>query len=156
MTKTSKHPGGRPVKYSELDEFQKKIDEYFDFCDARTKEIHSEKNGDLILPDPEPYTMSGLAYALNLSRQGLIDYSKKDKFFDAVKRARNRVEKDIERRMNDKNTFTPGLIFNAKNNFGWKDKTETDITTGGKPLPIMGGSSNVHNNTSIPEDKPTK
>ena len=27
---------------------------------------------------------------------------------------------------------------NMKNRFGWRDKTETDITSGGKPLPILG------------------
>ena len=72
--------------------------------------------------------MAGLAYALGLSRHGLVDYKAKDEFSDAIKDARNRVELDVERRMNDKDTFTPGLIFNAKNNFGWKDKTETELT----------------------------
>ena len=39
--------------------------------------------------------------------------------------------------MNDKETFTPGLIFNLKNNFsGWKDKTENE-TTHILPKPIM-------------------
>jgi len=28
--------------------------------------------------------------------------------------------------MNDKQTFTPGLIFNAKNNFGWVDQTKVE------------------------------
>jgi hypothetical protein len=130
----TKHPGGRPVKYKTVNELQKIIDEYFQYCDNRTKEIHSEKLGDMIVPDPEPYTMSGLALALDLSRQGLMEYKGKPKFSDAIKKARNRVEADIERRMNDKNTFTPGLIFNAKNNFGWKDKTETDITSGGEQI----------------------
>ena len=29
-----------------------------------------------------------------------------------------------------------GAIFNLKNNFGWKDKTETDITSGGEKLNV--------------------
>jgi hypothetical protein len=116
----------RPLKYQTVKELEKAIDAYFDYCDNRTKEIHSEKLGDMIVPDPEPYTMSGLALAIGLSRQGLIDYRNRDTFLDAIKQARARVEADVERRMNDKNTFTPGLIFNAKNNFGWKDKQEVD------------------------------
>ena len=61
------------------------------------------------------------------SRKTLYNYSEKDEFFPTIKKARDRVEMDIERRMNDKNAFTPGLIFNAKNNFGWVDKNETDL-----------------------------
>ena len=86
----------------------------------------------MIFPDPEPYTMSGLAIRLGMDRQSLLNYSKKEKFFGTIKKARARVEADVEKRMSSKDTFTPGLIFNAKNNFGWKDKTETDITSGGK------------------------
>jgi len=126
-----KHAGGRPPKYKTVKELQQKIDEYFDYCDNKTKEVFSEKLGNMIMPDPEPYTMSGLAYALDLSRQGLVEYREKDQFSDAIKKARDRVEKDVDRRLNDKALFTPGLIFNLKNNFNWREKTETDVTSGG-------------------------
>lgn len=130
-----KHPGGRPLKFKTSEELAAAIEEYFAYCDNKTKEIHSEKLGDMIVPDPEPYTMSGLAYALDMERTTLIDYAHRDEFLLTLKKARNRVEADVERRMNSKDTFTPGLIFNLKNNFTrWKEKTETDITTGGKPL----------------------
>lgn len=133
MTK-KKHAGGRPPKYTDVEVFQNKIDEYFTYCDNKTKEIYSDKLGNMIVPDPEPYTMSGLAYALDMSRKSLINYKKKTEFLPAIKKARRRVERDIERRMNDKALFTPGLIFNAKNNFKWKDKTETDIKSGGEKI----------------------
>lgn len=123
-----KQPVGRPPLYETVEELQDKIDEYFDYCDNKTKDVHSEKLGDMIMPDPEPYTMAGLAYALGMSRQTLIDYKNKDEFIDAIKKARDRVEADVERRMNSKDTFTPGLIFNAKNNFGWRDKIEQEIS----------------------------
>lgn len=120
------HPGGRPVKFKTVEEMQKKIDEYFDHCDNRIKQIHSKDGGEsFAISNPEPYTMAGLAYSLGLSRQSLIDYKNKDEFFDAIKDARAKVEFDVERRMNDKETFTPGLIFNAKNNFAWKEQIET-------------------------------
>ncbi|MDE1867460.1 MAG: DNA-packaging protein [Thaumarchaeota archaeon] len=129
---------GRPPKYNTVEELEARIEEYFNYCDNKTKEVHSEKLGDMILPDPEPYTMAGLAYWVGLSRQGLIEYKNKNKeFSDAIKKARNRVEADVERRMSHKDTFTPGLIFNAKNNFGWKDKTETDITSGGEKIRFL-------------------
>ena len=121
-----KNKGGRPLKFKTVEELQEKIDEYFKYCDDRTKTTYSEKLGEILVSDPAPYTMAGLAYSIGLSRQGLIEYSHKDAFSDAIKKARERVERDVEERMNDKNTFTPGLIFNAKNNFGWKDKTEIE------------------------------
>lgn len=133
MTK-KKHAGGRPPKYKTVEELQEKIEEYFDFCDNKTKKIYSEKLGEMMVADPEPYTMSGLAYALNLSRQALVEYKNKDEFGDTIKRARDRVEKDIDRRLNDKSLFTPGLIFNLKNNFNWKEKTETDVTSKGEKV----------------------
>ena len=142
------HPGGRPLKFKTVKELQSKIDEYFDYCDNKTKEVESDKLGRVIMPDPEPYTMAGLAYYLDLSRQSLIDYKNRGQFFDAIKKARQKVEFDVERRMTDKNTFTPGLIFSAKNNFGWKDKHETDVTSGGKPIPLL---PNVPNNNSSTE-----
>ena len=79
------------------------------------------------ISNPEPYTMSGLAYALEMDRKSLLNYKRKDEFFHTVQRARNKVEADVERRMSDRDTFTPGLIFNAKNNFDWKDKSEQDV-----------------------------
>ncbi len=125
----TKRRGGRPPTFTSVEEMQEKIDEYFDYCDNRTKDIFIPKLGDHVtMNDPEPYTMSGLAYFLGMSRRSLVDYAHKDKFSKIVKRARRRVEYDIERRMNDKNTFTPGLIFNAKNNFGWQDKSEVELT----------------------------
>lgn len=129
-----KHAGGRPLKFKTVEELIKAIEDYFDYCDNKTKEIHSDKLGDMIVPDPEPYCMSGLAYRLGLSRHGLINYKRRNKFLSTIKQARRRIEADVERRMNDKNTFTPGLIFNAKNNFGWKDEKHTDLTSNGKTL----------------------
>lgn len=132
-------PAGRPVLYKTVEELEKVVDEYFADCDAKTKEMHSDKLGDMIVPDPEPYTMAGLAYALGMSRQSLINYGNKDEFFDTIKRARERVEKDIEIRMISKDTFTPGVIFNAKNNFGWKDESKTEIVgkDGGQLTPLV-------------------
>jgi hypothetical protein len=98
--------------------------------------------------------MSGLARRLGMSRRTLVDYANKDEFLLTIKEARNRVEEDVESRMNEKHTFTPGLIFNAKNNFDWKDKSEQDITSGGKP--IMGGSAYVPSDHSLQEDTETK
>ena len=98
----------RPKLYETKEEVQKIIDEYFSLCDEKEK----------------PYTMSGLANALNMSRQSLINYSKDEEFFDTIKKARSEVEQQLEENalMGKANsTFT---IFNLKNNYGWRDQVE--------------------------------
>jgi len=136
---TSKHPGGRPPLYTNAEDLSYIIDEYFDYCDNRIQQIYSAKaDGVIEVMNPAPYTMAGLALRLGMDRRSLLNYSKKDEFFLTIKAARDRVEADVEERMNDKQTFTPGLIFNAKNNFGWIDKTEQDVTSNGNTLaPVL-------------------
>lgn len=99
---------GRPKLYNSKEEMQKIIDSYFSLCDQLER----------------PYTMSGLANALNMSRQSLINYSKDEEFFDTIKKARAKVEQQLEENalMGKANsTFT---IFNLKNNYGWRDSVE--------------------------------
>ena len=102
-----KHPGGRPPKYKTKEELQEKIDEYFNECDRNN----------------EPYTVTGLAMALDVDRKTLINYSEKDEFFHTIKKAKVKLENYLEKRLiND--SSTSGIIFNLKNNYGWKDKQE--------------------------------
>ena len=149
------HAGGRPKLFDTVEELESKIQEYFEYCDARVVQGYDNKtNEQFAYISPEPYTMSGLAYYLGMDRRSLINYKNDEKFFPTIKAARDRVEMDIDRRLNDKGTFTPGLIFNLKNNFGWKDQTHQDITSGGKP--ILGGQTNVYTNNSneTPDETP--
>ena len=104
---SGKHAGGRPPKYTKKEEMQKKIDEYFMKCDK----------------DNEPYTVTGLGLALDMSRQDLINYSNKEEFFYTIKKAKLKVENYLEKRLINDNSAT-GIIFNLKNNYGWKDKQE--------------------------------
>lgn len=134
--------GGRPLAFKTVEELQLKIDEYFEWCDNKTKEIHSDKLGDMIVPDPQPYTMSGLARRLGVDRHTIVNYGRKMKFFSTIRAARNRVEEDVETRlMSTRNE--KGAMFNLKNNFNWRDQQEIDHTTKGKelPTPIYGGKS---------------
>lgn len=122
------NPVGRPLIFKSVKEVEEKIKEYFDYCDNRLVQGYDNKtNEQFAYISPEPYTMSGLAYYLEIDRKTLLNYSNKEEYFLTIKRARDKVEMDIERRMNDKNAFTPGLIFNAINNFDWKQKNETDV-----------------------------
>lgn len=124
---SDKHAGGRPLKYKTVEDLQKAIDEYFDYCDNRVRQVHSKEGESYAVANPEPYTVSGLAYNLGfVDRHSFLDYGGREQFSSTIKKARFRIENDIERRMQDKETFTPGLIFNAKNNFGYSDKSETE------------------------------
>lgn len=98
----------RPKLYSSVEDMQKIIDAYFEMCDEKQK----------------PYTMSGLAYALDMDRRSLLNYSKDEKFFPTIKKAKEKVEQQLEENalMGKANsTFT---IFNLKNNYGWRDSFE--------------------------------
>lgn len=103
-----KHAGGRPRKFKNKKEMQKKIDTYFDEC-------RKEKR---------PITFTGLAYSIGLSRQGLLNYSKEEEFFDTIKKARDYVEMTLEERLIGTSGIATGIIFNLKNNYDWKDKQD--------------------------------
>ena len=98
----------RPKLYENKEQVHKIIDEYFALCDEKDK----------------PYTMSGLANALNMSRQSLINYSKDDEFFDTIKKARADVEQQLEENALSGKANSTFTIFNLKNNYGWRDTVE--------------------------------
>lgn len=103
------------LKYKTEEELQEGINKYFQDCDDREK----------------PYTMSGLAESLEIDRDTLVNYGKRDLFSALIKKAKRKVERQLEENalMGKANaTFT---IFNLKNNYGWQDKTEVE-TTGSK------------------------
>ena len=104
-----KHAGGRPPKYKTKEEIQAKIDNYFKQCDM----------------DNEPYTVTGLGLALDMSRQDLINYSNKEEFFDTIKKAKLKVEEYLEKRL-IKDSSCTGIIFNLKNNYDRRDKQEIE------------------------------
>ena len=83
---------GRPLLFKTPKELQEKIDEYFAHCDNRVKEVYNKELGDhIMVSDPEPYTMAGLAWFLGVDRQTILNYEERDGFFGAIKNARARV-----------------------------------------------------------------
>lgn len=107
---------GRPKIFNDVKEVEEKINAYFNYCEEKEK----------------PYTMSGLAYYLGISRQTLINYSNQDQFFDTIKKARDRVQMQLEENALSNKANPTFTIFNLKNNFDWKDsnevKTNVEIT----------------------------
>lgn len=115
----TKHPGGRPLKFETLEELEDRIDEYFN---------NTPK---------EEWTITGLAIALDTFRSVLCDYGSgkyddEDREYSyTIKKAKHMVEHSYE--VDLKKHGRTGTIFALKN-FDWKDKTETDITSGGEKI----------------------
>ena len=102
-------PAGRPLKFETPQEILTKAKAYFDEC----------------LKNDEPITITGLAIALETSRETLMNYEKRDEFFDAVKSVKLVCENYAERHLFGKNPT--GSIFALKN-YGWRDKQEVEHT----------------------------
>lgn len=109
------HAGGRPLKFQSVGELEQLIDDYI----AST-------------PDEE-LTITGLALALNTTRQTLVDYQEKDEFTDTIKKAKTIIENSYEKSL--RRNGRAGDIFGLKN-FGWRDKSEVDNTVR-LPKPLL-------------------
>ena len=107
------NPEGRPLKFKKVEELENAIADYFN-----------------TVPKSE-WTITGLALALDTTRQTLLDYQARDEFSDTVKKAKLMVENSYE--IDLKKHGRSGTIFALKN-FDWKDKQETDLTTNGDKL----------------------
>lgn len=107
---------GRPLKFESVEDLQRQVDLYFETT-----------------PKDE-WTITGLAMALDTYRSVLCDYEKLDErkeYSNTIKKAKLKVENGYE--IDLKKSGRSGTIFALKN-FDWKDKNETDITTGGDKI----------------------
>lgn len=119
------HAGGRPRKYTNVDELENKINEYFEWCDEQTRETFDNKGNMRI--GYKPYTVSGLCLYLDIHTDTLLDYEKNDpKFSLTIKMAKKKVENWIEEHALMRDVDNTSAIFNLKNNFGWRDKQEIE------------------------------
>ena len=65
--------GGRPKSFETVEDLENAIESYMEY-------INEER---------VPPTMAGLAYFLDIDRQTLYNYAKKEKYFDTIKKYRN-------------------------------------------------------------------
>ena len=123
MHKESK--AGRPKKFQNIDEFREKINEYFDRCDERDR----------------PYTVTGLAYHLDTNRTLLLNIEHMghygEDFAYEIAKAKMRCELWLEENLLTRNSNVVGSIFALKNNFGWRDKTEQEISHHGDVAKLL-------------------
>jgi recombination DNA repair RAD52 pathway protein len=108
---------GRPLKFKTVEELEIKIKAYFDDCDEKKR----------------PYTMTGLANALDTTRETLLDYQHKKKYSYSIKKAKSKCEQYAEENL-FRSSQVAGIIFNLKNNYNrWVDRQEMGLDT---PYPL--------------------
>lgn len=106
---------GRPLKFKSVEDLEKKIEAYF------------------VSVVPRQYTITGLAMALDVDRDTLLNYEDRPEFFGTIKRAKTRIEWGYELTLRERGSS--GDIFGLKN-FGWTDKSEQDITSKGEQIGV--------------------
>lgn len=111
MAKPTGNPNGRPLAYKTAAELQVRIDAYF----AERDDVD------------RPYTIYGLALALNMDRKRLIQYEARDEFHHAIKAAKDRIRASVEERILAGGQAA-GPIFWLKNNAEWADKQQVEHT----------------------------
>lgn len=131
---TSSNEGGRPLLFKSAKELQEKIDEYFKDCDSTVIKTILDKNKNIIATVTKPYTVTGLASFLGTSRETLVNYEEKEGFFDTIKKAKMKIQTDYEERALTMTSHPIFSMFTLANNFGWKNKSEQDITTNGEKI----------------------
>lgn len=114
-----KHAGGRPLKFKTPEDLRDKGMAY----------LRERQEAKL------PITITGLAIALDTSRETLMNYEKRDEYFDTIKRLKAYCEDYAEQSIYIGKNAAGGIF--ALKNFGWRDKTEQDISVKELPKPIL-------------------
>lgn len=143
---------GRPMKFQDIDELRAMILEYFKDAaphwEEQTEYIdrRDPNSGKIVIENgrvvqdkvirkvktkQKPLTVTGLAVALGTSRDVLLDYEttyseKYPEFSNTIKEAKEQIKAYAEESLFGTNTA--GVIFSLKNNWGFKDKYETENT----------------------------
>jgi hypothetical protein len=104
---------GRPRLYDDPEAFAQKANDYFEQLEAG-----------------KPPTLAGLCRFMGFyDRESFSTYATYgEQFSRTVKTVDLRILEDRQERLMMK--FTPGVIFDLKNNHGWRDKTETELSGG--------------------------
>jgi hypothetical protein len=107
-----KNDTGRPEKFDNPKELEKKGMEYINNCRTNKK----------------PITVTGLCLKLKTTRDTLMEYQRKEEFSDTIKRLKLYAENYAEEYLyNPNGRAVVGAIFALKN-FGWSDKLQIETT----------------------------
>ena len=128
---------GRPSEYKE--EYIKEADVYLSACQDEYEEFHKtrgpQSNGYERLVKVNLPTIEGFALMLGVNKTSLYEWEKKNPMFS---NALDKIRTEQQKRLvegglsGDYNSTIAKLILSA--NHGMKEKTETDITSGGDKI----------------------
>lgn len=128
---------GKPKKWKTPSDLQDSIDAYFEWCKNNPmKSVHKSQidpstKKPLVFEEERPYTIEGLCIFLDCERETLLNYQRAEgyeEFFSIIKKAKLRIQQDkVERGISGNGTASV-LIFDLKNNHGYKDKQETQLS----------------------------
>ena len=140
-------PAGRPSKFTSPEQLEGLIKDYFDSITISVPRTKQNTNPDKDVDDDfrEPIlnnlweqivdtewvsipSILWLCEYLDIHRSTLIDYEEIPEFSNTIKKAKQIIEKYNAEQLYRKEQVT-GIIFNLKNNFDWKDKSEVDNNT---------------------------
>jgi hypothetical protein len=94
---------GRPLLFKTPEKLEAAIHRYFDDCDEGEERPVVDRKGNPVVDDdgevmmaktPVPYTMEGLALALDCDRRTITNYAHRDAYFPIITRARKRIYRD--------------------------------------------------------------
>lgn len=98
---------------------------------------------DLILKDPEIILLGQVFEKRPYPRQCYSEWANDFKDIKVISDTIRRIDDILEYRVNfgGLKSKLDGrmVVFNLKNNYGWKEKTETDVSIKEMPKPILGG-----------------
>ena len=132
---------GRPTKYNE--EVIGHLEEY-------TKQCYV----DGVIP-----TVQEFAYVMHVNQDTIFEWAKRHTRFSESLKNTLACQSYLLQTETLRGKYNPAMaIFLLKNNHGFKDRTETDVTSNGKPIPLLGGLSKdaIHSNDSTKENSESK
>ena len=135
------------LKYDNLEALESGIDKYFSDQDSKDK----------------PYTLEGLALALNITPQTLCNYGKESysanrentDYFEAINRARIRCVNYASERLYDKNGSTGAKFYltnNAERMGGLKYSERQEISLDQPPVVFMGFPEGFTDDETVGDD----
>lgn len=109
---------GQHLKYSTPELFRDKALEYFAHCKKEQK----------------PYTITGLCLFMGITVLTFSHYKERAEFEEIVNLIRLQCEDWIVENMLTNKANATAAIFNLKNNYGWKDQAQLDVTSNGEGI----------------------
>jgi hypothetical protein len=123
---------GKSKKWETPEDLQSAVDMYFEKCDNRVVQVYVKAQQALVdMKRPIPYTVEGLCELLECDRDTLLNYEKMkgyEEYFGIIKRAKLKIQRDKMERGLDGDSNPAVTIFDLKNNHGYKDKQEHQLS----------------------------